>query len=350
MSYQERFRITARNSVEVVTPEELKATLSRGNGLRAYVGVEPSGLLHLGTGPILAEKLSDFCEAGFHVTVLLADWHAYINDKLGSDWERIKACAEYMVEAYQSLGVPKEVRYLYASELVADSDYWKSVIQASKASSVSRIKRAMSIMGRQEEEGELDASKLIYPAMQVTDIHILDLDLALGGMDQRRAHMLYRDLVPKLGWKQLVAIHTPMLSSLQGGGRMDSWDLKMSTSKPETCIFIHDSPGVIQEKVRKAYCPPRDVEGNPILQFCQYLLLPRFSRVRVERSPRHGGDIVFEDYSTLERAYREGELHPQDLKAAVAGYLAELLEDSRKHFEARSETLKRVERALGIRG
>jgi tyrosyl-tRNA synthetase len=348
MDPRERLQVVTRNTVEVVTEEELATLIREGEPPRAYVGLEPSGLVHLGTGPVIAGKLLDLKESGFHVTVLLADWHAYINDKLGGDWDSIRACARYFEEAYRSLGVPEEVEYVHASELVVDSEYWKAVIQVSKASTVARIKRAMSIMGRSEEEAELDASKLIYPAMQVADIHALDLDLALGGMDQRHAHMLYRDVAPKLGWKQVVALHTPMLSSLQGGGRMDTWDLKMSKSRPETCIFIHDSPEEIREKIMKAYCPAGEAEGNPILQFCQHILFPRFSGLKVERERKHGGDITFESYEDLETAYRRRELHPKDLKEAVSRYLAELLKGPREHFERRPENFVRVREALGL--
>ncbi len=346
MGPDRRFHLVTRNSVEVVTPEELRGALEGEEGLKAYVGLEPSGLVHLGTGPVIAEKLKDLSRAGFQVTVLLADWHAYINDKLWRDWEKIKACGEYFIEAYRSLGVPDDVRYQFASELVSDSEYWRSVIQASKASTVARIKRAMSIMGRQEDEADLDASKLIYPAMQVTDIHILDLDLALGGMDQRRAHMLYRDLAPKLGWKQVVALHTPLLVSLQGGGRMDSWDMKMSKSRPETCIFIHDSAEEIGDKIQKAYCPPREAEGNPILQFCQYILLPRRGGLKVERKPAHGGDVEFSDYTSLEREYTSGNLHPQDLKDSVVRGLISYLSDSQAYFARRPESLDGARAAL----
>src|SRR5437016_1321312 len=146
MAIDERADRVLRGTEEAVTRPELRALLDRGGTPRAYVGLEPSGLMHIGT-------------------------------------------------AY--------------------------VIRVSKASTVARIRRALTIMGRKEEEADLDASMLIYPAMQVADIHWMDLDLALGGMDQRHAHMLYRDVAPKLGWKQVVALHTPLLPALDGGGRMD---------------------------------------------------------------------------------------------------------------------------------
>ena len=104
-------------------------------------------------------------------------------------------------------------------------------------------------MGRKEDEAEMDASMLIYPAMQVADIFHLDVDVAYGGMDQRKAHMLARDVSQKLGWKKVVAIHTSLLPGIQGGGRMDPLEAKMSKSDPESSLFIHDSPEEITRKI-----------------------------------------------------------------------------------------------------
>lgn len=342
MGLEERLSQVMQNTVEVVQEAELRDLLETADTPKAYIGLEPSGLVHLGTGPIQAQKVIDLQDSGFDVTVLLADWHAYINDKLGGDWEAIQASAELLQEAYRALGVPKTVRFAYASELVADSDYWKDVLRAAKACSLARVRRALDIMGRHAEEAEQDVSKLFYPAMQVTDMHRLDLDLALGGMDQRRAHMLYREVSPKLGWKQVIALHTPMLSGLQGGGRMDSWDLKMSKSKPETAIFIHDAPEVIASKIEQAYCPPGRVEGNPVLQFAQYLLFPRLGPLEVSRASKYGGDVEYADYDALEEDYRDGTLHPQDLKAAVARSLNTLLEGPRKALTANGRALQQV--------
>ncbi|GAG83362.1 unnamed protein product, partial [marine sediment metagenome] len=55
--------------------------------------------------------------------------------------------------------------------------------------------------------------------MQVSDIFYLELDVAYGGMDQRHAHMLARDISKKLGRKPPVALHTPLMTGLQAGGR-----------------------------------------------------------------------------------------------------------------------------------
>src|SRR3712207_7999647 len=36
-----------------------------------------------------------------HTTVFLADWHTYINNKLGGDWNKIKDISNYYSEAFK---------------------------------------------------------------------------------------------------------------------------------------------------------------------------------------------------------------------------------------------------------
>src|SRR5207247_8341023 len=194
-------------SEEVVTREELRALLDRTGTPRAYAGLEPSGLMHIGTAFVIGSKVADLVAAGFHTIIYLADWHAYINEKLSGNLENLRVCAEYFKDGFRAVGVPDAVEYLYANEFVRNPEYWQNVIQASKASTVARIRRALTIMGRKEEEADLDASMIIYPAMQVAAIHWMNLDLALGGMDQRHAHQLYTDSVSKIDRKTVDAMH-----------------------------------------------------------------------------------------------------------------------------------------------
>jgi tyrosyl-tRNA synthetase len=223
MDSEERLSLLTRNTEEIVTVEELSALLASETSPKGYVGFEPSGLVHLGW-MIMAEKINDFIDAGFDFTIFFADWHAYINDKLGGDIERIRTCARYMEDCFESLGVPREkVAYKFASEIMDDISYWEKVIKIGKAATLTRVKRALTIMGRQEEEAEMDASKTLYPLMQAADIFELDLDVAYAGLDQRRAHMLAREAAEKLGWKKPVALHTPLLLERHGqdGSRLD---------------------------------------------------------------------------------------------------------------------------------
>lgn len=348
---EDKLKIISRNTAEIVTTEELKKKLEENQKLKGYIGFEPSGLFHIGW-LIWAQKLKDLVDAGVDMSVLVATWHAWINDKLGGDLEKIKLAGNYAIEVLRAYGVDMDkVKIVYAEDLVKDSNYWALVIRIAKNTSLARMKRALTIMGRKAEEAELDTSKLIYPAMQVADIIYQDLDIALGGTDQRKAHMLARDVADKLGKKKVIAIHTPLLIGLQGGQRMEGVEedeymanVKMSKSKPETAIFVHDKPEVVEAKLRSAYCPKGVVVDNPVLQIAKYLIFSRDgATLKIERDIKFGGDIEFKSYEELEKVYSEGKLHPLDLKLSTARKLNEILEPIRKRLESKPEFMLLVE-------
>jgi tyrosyl-tRNA synthetase len=107
---------------------------------------------------------------------------------------------------------------------------------------------------------------------------------------------------------------------------------KMSKSKPSTAIFVHDSKDEIKKKIAKAFCPERQIEGNPILEYCKHLIFRKYEKMKIERDKKHGGDIIFHSYEELEKAFKEGKLHPMDLKNAVSEHLDEMIAPIRDHF------------------
>jgi tyrosyl-tRNA synthetase len=340
MDVEEKIKIATRNTSEVVMLSELVEVL-RGGEAKGYIGVEPSGLFHIGW-LIWARKVRDLIDVGIKMKILEATWHAWINDKLDGNLEMIHKCAKYIEQVLKALKIDKgDVEYIKAEELVNDSEYWRLVISIAKNLSLARVRRAITIMGRKESESILDFSKLIYPCMQVADIFYMDLDVCLGGTDQRKAHMLAREIAEKKGWKKPIAIHTPLLISLRplmSSENLDETDLKMSKSRPETCIFVHDSPEEIEKKIESAYCPMKVIDMNPVIEICRHVLFaqPGF-KLSVERGEKHGGDLYIESFDELVHLYSRGELHPQDLKRAVASALADILEPVRSYFESNKE-------------
>ena len=94
---------------------------------------------------------------------------------------------------------------------------------------------------------------------------------------------------------------------------------------------------LLKEKLRKAWCPERMVEQNPLLEIAKYLIFHEKNTITIERPAKFGGSVTFESYRELETAYGEGKLHPQDLKNGVAEELAALLAPVRRYFEADKE-------------
>jgi tyrosyl-tRNA synthetase len=353
MSPEERLKIATRNTVEVVTLEELKKLLEESTKIKGYIGFEPSGLVHIGW-LVWMYKVKDLVDIGVDFYILEATWHAFINDKLGGDMELIRKAAKYTRRVLEAVGVDlSRVKFVDAEDLVSDKEYWAILIRSAKKASLARVKRALTIMGRSMEEAETDFSKLIYPLMQVSDIFYLDLDIALGGMDQRKAHMLARDIAEKIGRKKPVAIHTPIISSLLGPAKKIDRDseiddvyseLKMSKSKPETAIFVHDSPEEVREKIMKAYCPPKTLEFNPIIEINKYLLFRQEGFVlHIERPAKYGGPIDIYSVDELESAYTAGKIHPLDLKQATAEALIKLLSDIQVKLFSSKENIRLLE-------
>jgi len=341
MDLEERVDRVVRHTEEVLTTEEVRALLASNDHPRAYIGFEPSGSLtvaHL----ITTRKILDLAEAGCDVTVFLADWHAWINDKLGGDLSRIAAAGRYMQETFTALGAQSDrVRYRWSHELTGSSDYWARVVRVAKATSLARTKRAMSIMGRSEDETNLDTSHLFYPAMQGADIFELPVEIAYGGMDQRRAHVLAREVAHHYRWPVPTAVHTPLLSSLHGGGRMNPTDgvveHKMSKSDPSSGIPIPAERPLIAERVQNAFCPAKVSEGNPVVEVVRYIAFPWEGRLHVERPVKYGGPLDFATEAQFHAAWTGGTLHPQDLKSAVVEVLDRLVEPARRHFTAHPE-------------
>ncbi len=353
MDIEEKLNLIMRNLAEVITVEDLKTKLETGEKLKGYIGYEPSGLMHIGW-LVWVFKVKDLVNAGIDFRILEATWHAYINDKLGGNLDLIRASTRIIRASMEALGIPVEkIKFIDAEELASDKDYWALVIRVAKKNSLARIKRALTIMGRRADEAEIDASKLIYPAMQVADIFYMDLDIALGGMDQRKAHMLARDTAEKLGRKKPVALHTPIISSLKGTGRMDIGrneidevlsEIKMSKSKPDSTIFLHDTPEEIRRKIKKAYCPMKQIELNPIIEINRYILFAQDNfELIVERPQKYGGTVVYRSIIELENDFKEGKLHPADLKSATAEALVKMLEPVRKKLLEDKQTRELIQ-------
>lgn len=342
MDAKTKVDLIARNAVEIITREDAEDVFSTNPSPKGYLGFEPSGQFHVGW-VIWVNAFKDMMNAGIKMALLEATWHAWINNKLGGDMRKIHLCARYIEHCLSALGVDlSRVEVVKADNLVDGKEYWDGLIRVNKQLSLSRVKRAVTIMGRKEDEASIDFSMLLYPSMQVEDMFFMDVDFALGGLDQRRAHVLAREVAPALGKKKPVAIHTPLLSGLQGSGRMDIAtkgtdsdvaliDGKMSKSKPESCIFVHDSPDEIRAKVNASFCPPKIVEGNPVLDIAKYILM-RDRPLAIKRSAKYGGDLELATPEDLVSSYRDGKIHPLDMKNAVSEALSEMLAPVRDYF------------------
>ncbi|HJM44589.1 MAG TPA: tyrosine--tRNA ligase [Candidatus Poseidoniaceae archaeon] len=319
------------------------------NVIRCYVGYEPSGKAHVGW-LVQALCLRRILESGGNVLIYLADWHAWVNDKFNGDLEKIKSTGAYMEKVFKILlnnptegEGPGELRFLYASDLMDSGDYWARVLRCSKNMSLKKVRKTFTIMGRDEDSSDGDLSKFFYPAMQAADIFQLHIDIALGGMDQRKAHMYMRKVGDKYKWKKATCFHTPIISSLKASGaRMESFDHKMSKSNPNGAILLHDSPEKLRKKMRKAYLDPSD-RNSPIYELIEHIILPEFGKITVTPKPEFGEPSTYSDLESLIDAVSNGTIHPIDAKYGVADAISELLIPINYYFNKNPELLEKVE-------
>jgi tyrosyl-tRNA synthetase len=328
---------------EIITERELRTLLETNGHPTAYDGFEPSGLAHLPFGVLRPILLQDMMNAGVRMKLWIADWFAWVNNKMGGDLAKIQEVGKYFVEVWRAAGVDmSKVEIKWTSEAARDPDYWKRVVTVAQASTLARTQRALTIMGRTTKD-LIQTAQLFYPMMQVADIFWLDVDICQLGLDQRRANILAREVAEKMHWKKPVAVHHHMLIGLQGRKEAEGYDedsavdmeiaSKMSKSRPETSIFVHDGREAIAEKLNSAYCPPGVVEGNALMEYSRYIIFRRQKSLVIERPAKYGGNAEFFDYQELEGAFRERKLHPADLKHGVADALDRIISPVREHFE-----------------
>ncbi len=343
---------------ELLTEERILEHISSGKRFRHYIGFEISGFVHLG-GVISMQKVADFQEAGAETNVFLADYHTWINKKLGGDLTDIRRIGgtyfkESLKRSLEAVGGDSEkLNFVMGSELYAKlgSEYLEDVIKVSKGISLARAKRSITIAGRGEGES-VSLAQLLYVPMQVADIYSQKVTLAHAGMDQRKAHVVALDVSNEFEYKP-VAVHHHLLTGIHiSEGQRASIiaakkdkdkdqlnqqliDVKMSKSKPESAVFIHDTEAAIRKKIGSAFCPIKETEINPIIDISKNIVLPYLARkgmdfeIENKKSKETGS---YKGYEELVRAYQNGEIHPVDIKEAVAGYLVEMFAPARKYF------------------
>ncbi len=335
MDLKQKLALIKRNTQEIITEPELEELLKKKKQPSVYLGWSITGRPHIGYYvPVL--KLADFLKAGFKVKLLLADLHGALDNTPWNVLEkRFRHYAHTIPLMFESIGVDiKNFEIVKGSEFQLKKDYMLDVLKMSTFTSINDARRAASEVVKFGDNPRL--SGLIYPLMQALDEEYLGVDIQYGGLDQRKILMFARENLPKLGYQRRIELMTPLIPGLVGK--------KMSASDPKTKIDLLDDEKTVIEKIRNAYCELGIVEDNGVLAFLKYVIMvlkeDRKEKFIVERPEKFGGNLVFKDYRAVEAAYLRKELHPLDLKNAVAGELNVLLAVFRKNKEKLEKTAR----------
>jgi len=343
MDVHERFKLISEVGEEIVKKDELMKLLLEKKQFIAYDGFEPSGKIHIAQGTLRAINVNKITKAGGKFKMLVADWHGWANNKMDGDLEKIQIVGKYFIEVWKACGMDlKNVEFVWASDLLNNRNYWKTVMQIARSSTLNRILRTTQIMGRSENE-TLQASQILYPCMQAADIFHLKADICQLGMDQRKVNVLAREIGEKIGYYKPIIVSHHMLMGLQQPTSQEkdakerAIEMKMSKSKPDTAIFMTDSEKEIQRKLGKAWCPEKQIKENPIMEYYKYIIFEKFDKIEIKRPEKFGGNLEIKSYEELEEFYSKGKIHPLDLKKTCAVYINEIIKPVREHFEKNKE-------------
>ncbi len=318
MDIKEKLNLIKRNTIEIISEKELEDLLKKNKKPIAYCGYEPNGPMHLGHF-VTITKLIDLEKAGFKIKILLADVHAFLNRK-GNE-EQIKKEVKNWEKTIKAIKLDAEV--VLGSSFQFKPDYQMDVMRLAQASTINRGLRSMQEIARDIDNATI--SQLLYPLMQVVDIKYLECDVAEGGLEQRKVHMIGKDMKDTLKYN-FIAIHTPLITSLKGPGE------KMSKSIPGSGISVTDSYDEIKNTIKNAYCPEKVTTENPILEICKLIIFPRIKEFEIKRPEKFGGNISFDNYEDLEKDFSVARVHPLDLKNTVTEYLEQIISPIRKNW------------------
>jgi tyrosyl-tRNA synthetase len=265
---------------------------------------------------------------------LIANLHAHLDDQK-SPWSLLEARSDYYQEmihaVLSSFGVDTgKLQFVRGSDFQTTKDYVLDVLRMSALTTLNRTKRAASEVVRFGKEPKMGG--FFYPLMQIADCQAMEIDVTLGGIDQRGIYMLGRELLPQLGHEKSSCVFTPLLPGLTGS--------KMSASDPKSKIDLLDSKKDVEKKVNSAYCKEGEVKDNGVLAFCEYFIFPFKGKLKVERSEKFGGNVGYKGYKELERDFVKKKLHPMDLKQSVAKEINGVLEPIRKRFEKEKKLMR----------
>jgi len=299
-----------KQDIEILTEERLTRIINEIPKPVTYIGLEPSNVIQIGnlSASIPVFKLA---KHGFRGIILLADLHALANDKgeIG-EIQRFAASAREMYEKIaKKMGIGGKLEYKLGTQF-EDQKYFIQMLRLSRVINFTEAEKSMDEISKSSVSRM--TSSLIYPLMQVLDIGELGVNVAVGGIDQRKVHVLAIENLKKLGYPTPVAIHSKVIMQGVDGKR------KMSKSFGNT-INLDETQETLEAKIKKAYCAPGDVDINPILGWYKALLFPVFDR------PLSFGDKEFEKYVNLETAWKKNEITPQELKRSAIRDLGELL-------------------------
>lgn len=343
---EQKVRLIKKNLHEIIDTKGLLEKIVAKRSLRVYWGTAPTGTIHLGY-LLGLKKIKELLEADCEVTILLADIHAVL-DNLKSTNDIVKLRTEYYKKTItlllKALNVSVEkLKFVVGSDFQYDRKYMNDLLKITSFTRVNAAKHANAEVVKQDDNPLI--SCLLYPYMQALDEIYLNSDAQLGGRDQRKIMTEARDILPKIGYKTpRIHLMNKMLPALSSE-RITDPNAKMSASSNNK-IEVYDSAKMIRKKINSTYLLAGDLTGNSIFPLIENVIWELNSyKLEIKRKEEYGGNKLYTNLDELKKDFSSEQLHPQDLKNALAEYLVNLLKPLREELDKNKEFKKLINKA-----
>lgn len=341
----EKYDLMTRNLKEVIGEERIKPILEKEE-FRVYWGTAPTNLIHIGYFvPLL--KIADFLEAGCHVTILIADLHAYLDNMKSTMEQLIHRCNYYeslvrtIIDALNINYDKNKLVFIRGSEFQLSKEYTLDVYKLNSMVTYNVAKKSGAEVVKYSDNPLM--SGLLYPSLQILDEKYLNAHGELGGCDQRKIFAMGNDYMPKLGYNKCIYFMNDIIPGLRyeplskkedsDDSINDEFENKMSSSKQDSKIDILDEQNVIKTKINKVYCLPGNINDNSLLPMTEHIIFPILKRKKlqfmVKRKEKFGGNILYDNFGKLKDDFEKELLHPGDFKSAIVDNLNVILEPIR---------------------
>ncbi len=285
----------------------------KGKGFFLYTGRGPSGPMHL--GHILSFYFTKWLQDKFHVNVYIqmTDDEKFLEEKRSLTFEETQHWAQDNIAEVAAVGFDSDKTFIFQdAEFVGHA--YPMILKIARRINYST---ARSVFGF---TGETNIGMSFYPAIQILpSLFEKKRCLIPSAIDQDPYWRIQRDIAEPLGYYKAAAIHSRFLPPLTG------IQDKMSSSKPETAIYLNDDEKTIRNKIyRHAFSggqasiqEHRKLGGNPDIdvpfQWLYMFFEPDDKQVEAIRAEYKSGrmltgdlkDILVERVTKFLREHRE---------------------------------------------
>jgi tyrosyl-tRNA synthetase len=296
LSPEKQFEAIKRGSAEIILENELLRKLEKSfkenKPLIVKAGFDPTAPdIHLGH-TVLLEKMRQFQELGHEVIFLIGDFTGMIGDPTGRSEMRkpltkeevLKNAETYKEQVFKILD-PQKTQIKFNSEWLMNLTAM-DIVRLQAKQTVARMLEREDFKQRFTGHSPIGIHEFMYPLLQGYDSVVLNIDVELGGTDQRFNLLMGRELQQEYGQEPQSLIIMPLLEGLDG--------VKKMSKSLNNYIGISESP--------------KDMYGK-LMSISDELMIKYYELL---------SHITIEELNNLKEGLKSGNVHPKKAKEKLS--------------------------------